>query len=145
MSKLQHHAERELRLAGFFDKNSDYGGMLGDAVMELVSAFAAQEHSGMSAPLVIRLFSQVASYKLLAPLTGEDHEWERVDNNLWQNNRLSSVFKDATGYAYDIDGRTFLDGEARYTSVHSRVPVTFPYVQEIQHLDCTAEEWVASQ
>ena len=34
------HAERELRLAGFFDKDSDYEGALGKAVMELIEVFS---------------------------------------------------------------------------------------------------------
>jgi len=36
MSNLVEHAKRELTLAGLFNKDSDYGGMMGDSVMELM-------------------------------------------------------------------------------------------------------------
>ena len=42
---LAKHAEYELRKAGLFDKDSDYGGMLGKAVMDIVKVFAKQGHS----------------------------------------------------------------------------------------------------
>ena len=35
MTNLTDFAERELRLAGLFSKDSDYEGMLGDAVLAL--------------------------------------------------------------------------------------------------------------
>ena len=38
------HAKLELQMAGFFDKDSDYGGMIGEAVMELMEVFANQGH-----------------------------------------------------------------------------------------------------
>ena len=42
MSDLTDHARNELKLAGLFDKDSDYDGMLGDSVMELVKVFSKQ-------------------------------------------------------------------------------------------------------
>ena len=38
------HAKFELELAGFFDEDSDYGGAIGEAVMELMEVFAKQGH-----------------------------------------------------------------------------------------------------
>jgi hypothetical protein len=78
-------------------------------------------------------------FKPLAPLTGEDDEWFKHDYGgepSYQNKRLSSVFKDADGFCYDIDGKVFWewfkdeDGNAvktYYTGRDSRVEVTFPY------------------
>ena len=108
MSNLVKHAERELKLAGLFDKDSDYDGELGNAVLELVKAFAAQGHSGFSAAQTIKIFQKVASYDCLTPITGADDEWNDVSEDTLQNNRLSSVFKDKkTGRAYFIEAITW--------------------------------------
>lgn len=61
-------AKRNLVAAGLFDADSDYDGMLGSAVLELVKKFAAQGHSGASAHLTLELFDKVAKRK---PLTVE--------------------------------------------------------------------------
>lgn len=108
---LVDHAERELREAGLFDKDSDYDGMLGEAVLELVKAFAAQGHSGMSAHMTIDLFRRVASYQILNPLknpmaSGEylDHTDISDGNLVFQSTRKSSVFSEDGGKTwYDID------------------------------------------
>lgn len=127
-------AREELRRAGLFDKDSDYGGMMGDAVMDLVELFAAQDHSGFSASMAIQLFSLVASHKPLTPLTGDNDEWNEVGDNTWQNRRCPTVFKTAEG-AYNIDGRVFIDEHgAAYTNRESRVPVEFPYVPTTEYI-----------
>lgn len=51
-SGLCQHAKRELQLAGLFDQDSDYEGMLGTAVYEIIKVFAQQGHSGASAEIV---------------------------------------------------------------------------------------------
>ena len=91
---LAKHAEKELRLAGLFDKNSDYNGMLGDAVMELIKVFSKQGHSGMSASMVSNLFDKLSRYKQLTSLTFKDDEWNEVGTGVFQNKRRGSVFKD---------------------------------------------------
>lgn len=52
-------AELNLKYAGLFDKNSDYNGMLGHAVLDLVKKFAKQGHSGMSAEMTTELFNKL--------------------------------------------------------------------------------------
>jgi hypothetical protein len=42
-------AQKYLEDAGAFDKESNYGGMLGPAIMKLVQAFSGEGHSGGSA------------------------------------------------------------------------------------------------
>jgi hypothetical protein len=112
MSELVKHAERELREAGLFDSESSYGGMLGDAVMELVKVFAAQGHSGCSAGMTIDVFRIVARYGLLNPMknpmqTGEYMEVGHLSSDnrpMYQSTRKSSVFSDDGGKTwYDID------------------------------------------
>ena len=104
---LIEHAKKELEIAGLFDKDSDYNGMLGTAVMELIENFSKQGHSGHSASIVVDIFNKLAKYKPLSPLTGEESEWVNVegpDGNMHQNNRNSAVFKDSKdGKPYFID------------------------------------------
>jgi len=127
-SNLMLHAKRELEIAGLFDKDSDYGGMLGPAVLKMVKVFADEGHSGFSAGLAVSLFQKVARYEPLTPLTGADGEWNDVGHGVWQNRRCSHVFKTPEDGAYDIDGIVFEDDNgSRYTSRDSRVSVTFPY------------------
>lgn len=107
MGNLTEHARRELELAGLFDQDSDYEGDVGKAVMELVDKFASEGHSGLSANMCISLFSKVAAFEPLTPLTGGDDEWADVDGEgTFQNRRCSHVFK-KNGVAYDISGKVF--------------------------------------
>lgn len=93
---LKEHARLELQMAGFFDEDSDYGGAIGKAVMELIEIFSNQGHSGMSAQYVLDIFSKVANFEQLLPLTGKDEEWSFLDYGddiSYQNLRNSAVFK----------------------------------------------------
>jgi hypothetical protein len=73
-------AERNLRNSGMFDEDSDYDGMLGKAVMELIQVFAKQGHSGASAMRTLELFDQVARRK---PLTAQAWDAEREHLLQW--------------------------------------------------------------
>lgn len=142
MNNYQKHAMTEFRAAKWVDENGQYCDemqqMICEHVMKLLDVFADEGHSGSSAPYAISLFSSLAKFKPIAPLTGEDWEWhevsERMGNKCWQNIRASHVFKDETG-AYDIDGKVFWEWsgtkeepyKSYYTCRESRVPVTFPY------------------
>ena len=98
---LVEHARRELELAGLFDKDADYNGMLGEAVMELIEVFSKQGHSGCSANMVSNLFNKLSHFKPISPLTGQDEEWCEVMDGIYQNKRNSTVFKDGK------DGRAY--------------------------------------
>jgi hypothetical protein len=112
---LVEFARDELTRAGLFDKDSDYGGMLGDAIMKMVEVFAAEGHSGFSANMAIDIFSKIARFKPLTPLTGEESEWMcgHAEDGLCQNIRFSSVFKRKDGKPYDIDNPEW-DGSFPY-------------------------------
>jgi hypothetical protein len=142
MSNLTNYARTELETAGLFDKDSDYGGMLGDSVLELVEVFSKQGHSGFSARLCIRLFETVAAFEPLGPLTGEESEWTQVTDGCWQNKRCSHVFKDAEdGPAYDSEGRIFKEPDGScYQSGDSRVFVEFPYTPTRDYVDRPATD-----
>lgn len=98
---LKQHAQLELEMIGAFSEEGDfYGGMTGKAVMELVEVFSNQGHSGMSAQVVLDLFTKLAKYEQLGALTGKDEEWGQLDYGddiKYQNKRNSAVFKQADG------------------------------------------------
>jgi hypothetical protein len=116
--------------------DSDYGGMLGDAVIKMLEQFAEEGHSGMSASMAISLFERLARFEPLTPLTGDDDEWTEVVEGQWQNRRCSHVFKDADGRAYDSNGRVFREPDGIcFTSRDSRVYIEFPYTPKVEYVD----------
>lgn len=107
---LSSFARGELEKAGLFDKDSDYAGMLGEAVLELIETFSTQGHSGFSAAMAVDLFSRLANYKPLTPLTSDPDEWMCVTEHtidgkpLYQSTRCPSAFScDGGKTYYDID------------------------------------------
>lgn len=153
MSNLMDHAWKEFRAAGWCDEHNKFKDEMQENickhVLDLLIVFSQEGHSGSSAPYAINVFSTLAKFEPLAPLTGEDWEWNDVskyggrdDGPLYQNNRCSRVFKDANG-AYDIDGivwyewhtdeKTGEQHKVHFTSRDSRVPVTFPYTPKTEY------------
>ena len=129
-------AKRELDLAGYQeDQEEGPNTWLREGTIELLDTFAKQGHSGMSAPFAVQMFSRLASWKPLTPLTGEEDEWEQN-----QNTRFSEVFRDDDGQAYWISGIVFWewvtdehinDGKpfkSYFTSKGSRVNIEFPWM-----------------
>lgn len=146
---LVSHAKAELKSIGMLGSEDEMNTMMSDNIIQLLEVFAEQGHTGFSAPYCIDLFTKLANFKPLGPLTGADDEWAEVTRYndevpLYQNKRCSHVFKDADG-AYDINGKVFWEWARRpldedepgypgihtykwsYTCRDSRVPVTFPY------------------
>ena len=144
MSNLIRHAKDEFRAAGWTDENGKFNDemqeMMCNHVLKLLEIFSNEGHSGSSAPYAIDMFKKLAMFEPIAPLTGEDWEWNEVSAGVFQNKRCSRVFKQAdrfNGQAYDIDGIIFYDwytdketGEkykSHFTNSDSFVPITFPY------------------
>ena len=140
------HAKRELKLAGLFDKDSDYNGDLGKAVMELIEVFSKQGHSGASAGRAIELFRIVASYKNLIALTGKDDELVDVSDDCFQNNRVSSVFKKKkTGKAYYLNAITWVCEKSSWvgdvSGITSRQYIkSFPFAPKTFYIDIIEKE-----
>jgi hypothetical protein len=126
-------ARYELELGGLFSKDSDYEGMLGEAVMELISKFADQGHSGFSAGMTAHLFSELAAFKPLTELTDNPAEWTYISEqdprtpdgtgDLWQSKRCPSAFSEDGGKTYyDIDDPSFneavrIDGPEKWKNL----------------------------
>lgn len=105
-SNLERHAEYEMRLAGLYDKDSDYAGMIPEAVMKLIRPFAEEGHSGSSAGLVLQIFGRLAKFKTLSPVTSDSKEWGLVverdseGKSIYQNIRDSACFSNDGGKTY---------------------------------------------
>jgi hypothetical protein len=143
MSNYIDHALTEFRAAGFIDENGKYCDEMQEAicnhVLKLLEVFGEEGHSGSSAPYAINMFSTLAKFEPIVPLTGEDWEWTELDygkDMKYQNKRCSRVFKDSSGKAYDIDGKVFwewytdsegVEHKTHYTNRDSRVYIDFPY------------------
>lgn len=145
MSNLIEHAKREFKAIGYppLDQEQEDGPnkWIQENLIELLEVFSKQGHSGFSAGYCINAFNKLARFEPLAPLTGEDWEWQEVAENLWQNIRCSRVFKDEQGCAYDIEGRVFVEPNgSAYTSKDSRVPVIFPYTPKTEQVQVSEEE-----
>jgi hypothetical protein len=125
MSNLINHAKAELEKAGLFSKEGDfYGGFTGKAVLELIEVFSNQNHSGMSANVVISIFKELANFKIINPLTGQDDEWAEVSDGTFQNKRLSSVFKEGkSGRPYYLDAIVWQEeGGGAFTGTVENIP-----------------------
>ena len=146
MSNYKSHAINEFRAAGWTDENGNFNDEMQEDicnhVLALLDVFADEGHSGSSAPYAISLFKQLASFEPIGPLTGEDWEWNEVGAGVYQNRRMSSVFKQADRYdgkPYWIDGKVFwewcsssdIDGgepfKSYYTGKGSHVVIEFPW------------------
>lgn len=100
-SGLCQHAKKELELAGLFDKDSDYNGMIGKDVYKLIQVFAAQGHSGNSAQTVIQFFNTLSNQQNIIPLTNDPKEWEyKKECGLFQNKRNSACMSDDNLLSY---------------------------------------------
>jgi hypothetical protein len=109
-SNLYRYAKDELQRAGLFDEDSDYGGMLGDAALEIVAVFAKQGHSGFSANMMSAILGKVLRFEPLTPLTYAPDEWDHISEDIaggkdtYQNRRKSTVFSDdGLQTWYDLD------------------------------------------
>jgi len=137
-------AKQELDAIGMTSNNKEeMNREMRKNIIDVLKTFSKQGHSGFSASYAISLLEKLLRHKPLSPLTGKDDEWNDVSetsalkgkHKLYQNKRLSSVFKDETGKAWDIDGIEFKDKTGCiFTSKDSKIPVTFPYTQKIKTL-----------
>lgn len=141
MSNLIDHAKIELQAIGY-DPNDQEDGpnkWIQENILELLEVFSKQGHSGSSAPYCINLFTKLARFEPLCPLTGEDSEWTEVSAKLFQNKRCGHVFKE-NGQAYDSQGKIFRDPDGScWSNGESRVPVTFPYTPHTEYVDRPAD------
>jgi len=111
-SNFASFAKEELDRSGWMTEESDYSGMVGEAVLELCEVLSKQGHSGMSAALTVELFDCLAEWKPLSPITDSPDEWMVIEEErqppgapkLWQSRRSPGCFSTDGGHTYyDID------------------------------------------
>lgn len=146
MNNYEKHAWREFRAAGWCDENhkfnDDMQELICKHILKLLEVFADEGHTGFTAPYTLGTFKRLAMFEPIAPLTGEDSEWNDVGQYgggiVYQNNRLGSVFKEADGRAYWSEGRVFWEwhknkagemSKTHFTNRDSRVYIEFPWVK----------------
>jgi len=133
MSNLLEHAKEELRIAGLLESDDEMQKAMNNHILHMVEEFSKEEHSGFSASYAFGQLEKLLRFDPLTPLTGEDWEWTEYADGLYQNKRMSSVFKDGKDeQAYYLDGNVFCDQDGiTFTNSYSAIPIEFPwYPQE---------------
>ena len=135
MSNWIEWCKKEIELAGLYDKDSDYRGMLGEALDEVIQVLDNQGHSGFSMGVMRRVLQRLMNWEPLGPLTGKEDEWNQIKKDLWQNKRCPRVFKNDKGEAWDRTGKVFVEPDGTtFTSRASRVYITFPYTPKTEYV-----------
>lgn len=124
-SNLVSHARYELERAGYFDKDSDYGGMLGKGVLDLIKVFSAQGHSGCSASMTKELFKELSMFHPLGKFEPTIEESMNVSDYgcepgecILQSVRKGSVFsRDGGKTWYDLDDKDWHFTNYTYTGL----------------------------
>jgi hypothetical protein len=157
-SNMKSHAEREFLAAGYTPLNEkqeeDPNKWIQQNVLDLVSVFSTQGHSGMSAPYCINMFKTLASYKPLIPITGNDSEWGQPFDydETRQNKRLSSVFKcGKDGHPYYLDAIVWRDQndcgftgnvkDSNGNNISSAQNIRLPFTPKTFYVDVIGTEW----
>lgn len=103
-------AKIELKAINFGEDDSK-------VMIDILERFFDQWDSGGAVWAVAPVLQRLIAGKPLSPLTGADDEWNEVGNGVFQNRRLSTVFKDPRfAHPYDLDNPK-----------GSREPIEFPY------------------
>ena len=122
-SNYHKHFERELSILckDWDGKDEDSEPIINKfkgEVEAILDKISEQGHSGGSIGFYANVVSSCISKAILmnniAPITGDESEWNEVSDDMLQNNRMSSVFKDEKG-AYYLDAIVFV-GEDKYDS-----------------------------
>jgi hypothetical protein len=147
-SNVIKHAKQELKAVGYDldEKEEGPNKWIVEDVLELLSVFASQGHSGFSASYCIDVFTKLASFKPLSPITCGESEWVDIGGNLYQNNRLGSVFNEGKeGKPYYLDAIVFReDNGSCFTGtvgeVKSRQNIRLPFSPKTFYVDVISYE-----
>ena len=142
-SRCISHAKRELKLLGYKlgQKKEDPNKWVVENLLELLSVFSKQGHSGFSAPYTAEIFKKLALFEPLSPITCKDNEWNEVGEKVFQNNRCSAVFKDGKkGRPYYLDAIVWKSQkDCTYTGtvegIKSRQFIKLPFIPKTFYID----------
>lgn len=120
-------------------------------IEKIIKIFSEQGHSGSSAPFyanaIANTIRRALLFEPLSEIYGDDSEWVDVTGDgVFQNNRLSSVFKDGVdGKPYYLDAITW-QGEDEWDTFHgtvegitSRQCISFPFTPKKFYIDVYRE------
>ena len=93
-SYLCKRAIKELELAGYKKEGDCPNSWMYNQVLESLAVFCSHDNSGFSAPFEINLVKKLSSFEVLSPLKFDDKEWNLCCDNVYQNTRKSSIFKE---------------------------------------------------
>ena len=93
-SRVCEHTIRELELAGYQKNKNCYSSWIYNQVLETIAVFSSHGNSGFSAHLEINLVKRLSNFDVLSPLKFDDSEWQLSYDNVYQNIRKSSIFKE---------------------------------------------------
>ncbi len=101
MSELLNYAKKEMRIAGLYDQDADYGpGAIAECVEKMIEAFSGYGHSGGSAEMALSIFDRVVRFRPLSNLTRDPVEWMEVSPDMWQSRRQPDAFSTDGGRTY---------------------------------------------
>ena len=141
---LIEHAKQEFLAVGYKPiekEKDDPNRWIQENVLELIEVFSKQGHSGSSAPFCVNYFNKLARYEPLSPIKCTDDEWTEVSNNIFQNKRLSSVFKDGkNGDPYFLDaivwnGENDVGFTGSVQGISSRQYINLPFSPKTFYID----------
>jgi len=142
MSNLKTYAIDELTRIGMYGSDDEMNNEMCNHILKMIDVFVEEGHSGFSAEYAINILQKLLRWEPLSPLTGGDDEWCEVSDELFQNKRLSHVFKNGKdGQAYDIEGKVFVEPDGgSYTSRDSLVYIEFTYVPNTEYVNVEKED-----
>lgn len=129
------HADREFDIMYKDLSKEDINGpntWMRQNVIALLAVLGTGGHSGGRIGYCLNVFKDLAEFKCISQLTGEDDEWLNYHEDKYQNIRMSNVFKDSKdGQAYISDFYVFeYDSGLCCTNKHSIKIIKFPYSSE---------------
>lgn len=145
---LYEHAKSELDLIYSEELlKDDISRTMYDNILQLIEVFSKQGHSGHSASYCAGAFNQLAKFEILTPIVDNSDEWNAIDsdmlpnkkNTLFQNNRISTVFKE-NGRSYYLDAIVWTDDDGcsftgTVENIKSRQFIKFPFMPKTFHID----------
>lgn len=155
MTNTYLHAKRELDI--LFSTTPDaIIRDFGPELLALCEKFGQSGQSGGSAPFTAGALADAVKklclHKPIAPITGEDSEWANVYDKVFQNKRLSNIFKgDEDGRPYFLEAIIFKSQSGSCFSgnvMSSKGEITsrqyikaFPFTPKTFYIDVIKTEW----
>lgn len=154
MSNYVEHAKLEFEQIGYIplDQEQEDGPSkwVQENVIELLEVLSKQGHSGCSIHRCVEYFTKLALFKPLSPIQCSDNEWCEVSDNVFQNKRLSSVFKEKKGLPYylhaivwkDQHGYTFTGSviDSNGNDIASRQFIKVPFTPKTFYIDVIEDD-----